>query len=45
MPFVSKAQRAFLRAKHPSIARRWEAAYPAKSLPKKAKKKVKKGKK
>lgn len=28
MPFVSKAQRRFMHAKHPEIAMRWEREYP-----------------
>jgi hypothetical protein len=30
MPFVSQQQRRFLYAKHPDIAKRWEAETPAK---------------
>lgn len=43
-PFRSKAQRAFMYAKHPEIAKRWEDEYgPGKNLPEhvKAKKKPK----
>ena len=40
MPFRSQAQRKFLYAKHPSIAKRWEAETPkGKKLPKRVKKK------
>ncbi len=28
MPFVSEAQRKFMYAKHPSIAKRWSREYP-----------------
>jgi hypothetical protein len=28
MPFKSQAQRAFMYAKHPAIAKRWSAEYP-----------------
>jgi hypothetical protein len=28
MPFQSKAQRAFMYANHPAIAKRWSAEYP-----------------
>jgi hypothetical protein len=28
MPFQSEAQRRFMYAKHPEIARRWSAEYP-----------------
>jgi len=45
MPFKSQAQRRFLHAKHPTIAKRWEHEYPVKApLPqKKAKAKTKTG--
>ena len=33
MPFVSEAQRRFMHARHPEIARRWEAHTPKKKLP------------
>jgi hypothetical protein len=40
MPFKSKAQRAFMHAKHPEIAKRWEAKTPkGAKLPQKAAKK------
>lgn len=43
MPFKSKAQRAYMHAKHPGIAKRWEKEYPVKSkLPARAKGKRKK---
>ena len=38
-PFKSEAQRKFLHAKHPEIAKRWEANTQKAPLPKKAKKK------
>ncbi len=35
MPFRSEAQRRFMYARHPSIAKRWSEEYPnQKSLPK-----------
>ena len=40
MPFKSEKQRRYLHAKHPKIAKRWEAEYGAK--PKKKKKSGKK---
>lgn len=44
MPFRSKAQRAFMYAKHPAIARRWEDEYGSggKNLPGHVKKKTRK---
>jgi len=40
MPFKSKAQRKFMHAKHPEIAKRWEEKYPVKKkLPARKKKK------
>lgn len=33
MPFVSKAQRRMMYAKHPEIAKRWEKETPNKPLP------------
>jgi hypothetical protein len=33
-PFVSQAQRGFMYAKHPEIAKRWEKETPAGKLPK-----------
>lgn len=46
MPFKSKAQRAYMYAKHPDIAKRWEDTYGSggKNLPKHVKKKPKKKK-
>lgn len=42
MPFKSKAQRAFMYAAHPKIAKEWEKVTPkGKKLPKKVKKKKK----
>ena len=38
MPFKSEAQRGFMFAKHPKIAKRWAEKYGSKSLPKKIKK-------
>jgi hypothetical protein len=39
MPFKSKAQQAYMFAKHPKIARRWAKKYgPASGLPKKKRK-------
>ncbi len=44
MPFKSQAQRRFMYAKHPKIAKRWSKEYPdQKNLPEK--KKIKAGKK
>lgn len=38
MPFVSQAQRKFMYAKHPKLAKKWEAKTPkGKSLPEKVK--------
>ena len=34
MPFKSEAQRRFMHAKHPTIAKRWEREYPTSVLPK-----------
>lgn len=46
MPFKSQAQRAFMYAKHPEIAKKWEKHTPkGKKLPKKVKKKKTKKKK
>lgn len=43
MPFKSEAQRRFMHAKHPKIAKKWERHTPkGKKLPKKVKKKKKK---
>ena len=43
MPFKSQAQRAYLYAKHPDIARRWEKETPkGKKLPRHAKSTMKK---
>lgn len=40
MPFVSKAQRKFMHARHPEIAAQWDKEFPnQKGLPKRAKKK------
>ncbi len=40
MPFKSEAQRRYMYARHPEIAKRWSREYPnQKNLPKKAKKK------
>ena len=40
MPFKSEAQRRFMHARHPKIAKRWEKHTPkGKKLPKKVKKK------
>jgi len=33
MPFKSQAQRGFMYAKHPEIAKRWEKETPAGKLP------------
>jgi hypothetical protein len=41
MPFQSKAQRAYLYAKHPEIAKRWESVTPkGAALPEHVKKQV-----
>lgn len=41
MPFKSKAQMAFMYAKHPNIAKRWSKEYPIKSsLPERVKHKL-----
>ena len=46
MPFRSQAQRSYLYATHPDIARRWQAEYGQGKLPKRvAVKKTKKGRK
>ncbi len=45
MPFRSKSQKGFLYAKHPDIAKRWQAETPTGVLPEHAKKKVPKGSK
>lgn len=49
MPYKSKAQRAYMHAKHPKIAARWDKEYPAsarsKKLPKHVSKKKKRKKK
>ena len=37
-PFVSQAQRGFMYAKHPEIAKRWEAHTPLGKLPQHVKK-------
>lgn len=40
MPFKSKAQRRFMYAKHPRVAKKWEAHTPkGKNLPERKKKK------
>jgi hypothetical protein len=45
MPFQSEAQRRFMYANEPTIAKRWEKETPKKKLPKhKKKKSFKKGK-
>ncbi len=45
MPFKSKAQRSYLFANEPEIAKRWAKEYPGqKNLPKRVKPKKKKGK-
>lgn len=36
MPFKSKAQRRFMHAKHPAIAKRWEKETPPGKLPEKS---------
>ncbi len=42
MPFKSQAQRAFMHAAHPELAKEWETVTPkGKRLPKKLKKKKK----
>ena len=43
MPYVSEKQRAFMHARHPEIAARWDKKYGGKIRPKKKKRK-KKGK-
>lgn len=35
MPFLSQAQRKWMYANHPEMARRWEKETPKKKLPKK----------
>ncbi len=46
MPFKSQAQRKFMYASHPEMAKEWEAHTPkGKKLPKHVKKKVSTGKK
>lgn len=46
MPFKSQAQRAYMYANHPEMAKEFEAATPkGKKLPKHVKKKPKKGRK
>lgn len=40
MPFRSEAQRRFLWAKHPDIARRWAAKYGSKPRPSEAERRV-----
>ncbi len=42
MPFKSKAQRAWMYANKPKMAKEWQAATGKKKLPKKVKKKGKK---
>ena len=42
MPFKSAAQRRYLHANHPKIAKRWEAEYGVKPKIKKKKKKKRK---
>lgn len=37
MPYRSKKQRAFMHAKHPEIAKKWDAKYGGKVRPKKKK--------
>lgn len=39
MPYRSAKQRAFMHAKHPKIAKRWDKRYGGKIVPKKKKKK------
>lgn len=39
MPFRSQAQRKFMWAKHPTIARKWTKEHGSKIVPKKRKKK------
>ena len=39
MPFKSQAQRKLMHAKHPEIAKRWEAETPATKLPERKTKK------
>lgn len=41
MPFRSEAQRRFMYARHPAIAKRWEDEYGSKIVKRKKKKKVK----
>lgn len=41
MPFKSKAQRRFMYAKHPEMAKEWEDKTKKKKLPEKVKKKGK----
>lgn len=40
MPFRSEAQRRYLFANHPEIAKRWTAEYKAKKLPRRLRKRV-----
>lgn len=42
MPYKSAKQRAFMHAKHPETAERWDAEYGGKIVPSKKKKKSKK---
>jgi len=42
MPFKSEAQRAFMHAAHPEMAKEWEKHTPKGKLPKKVKKSKKK---
>jgi hypothetical protein len=45
MPYRSKRQRAFMHARHPEIAARWDKKYGGKIQPKKKKAKAKKRRK
>jgi len=42
MPFKSEAQRKWMYANDPKMAKKWEAETPSKKLPKKVKKKTRK---
>lgn len=44
MPFKSQSQRAFMYAKHPKIAKRWEKETPKGKLPKRVRAKKRKSK-
>ena len=41
MPYKSDAQRRFMHAKHPAIAKRWDKKYGGGKLPERTKKRVK----